>query len=398
MSDRQMQLYTPVSELVRSTKQADITRLATSIMKFAPGGDKLTATEAAQMAIYSLLVDANPLAGEVFITEIGPQLGIPLYRRKAKEYNRIVGGNEDWDYSVDYRQAEPGEADFEPGKGDVAWVCILTDSKAKKEWEDTYMRFYNAFTDNGAPWDKADERARSYAGKLPTWEAVGVVGGNERFSQAEVERWEKQPGGKSKPIYKRGANGELIYKQEMFDRNERAKKRAEKLALKKRYPDLLIPEYGEIASEPEIQVLIQTTEGDLVKADDYAREKAKNLDEKQALLELGFEPDPSPADEPEPPPNFVDAEYEDVADPLWTEPDGDDPNSIYWDVTDSKGVPYRDKALSDLRWSFNGLNKAIKKYDKHPLGEDDIKKLDELKLKREAVHYWIGIKEEQERG
>lgn len=410
MSEKTIQLYQPTSQLMNSTNQSAISELANRLMKFPPSNKALNQREAAQLAVFSIMIDANPYAGEVYPTEVGPVIGIPLYRRKAKEWNRAMApSGEEWDYKVNFRPAEDHEADFDPTKGDVAWICELTDTKAEKEWQAAYAKFFNLLRegDDPAPWQFADERALMMAGPRPVWSGTGVVGGNERFSKGEVERWEKK-NGKNIPVLKKDEQGKPIYKQEMYDRNERAQKRAEKVALKKRYPDLIIPEFGEV-QDSNMTVLIENAEGEMVKAEEYRAEKMKNFDEKQALRDLGFEVEDDQIEEGE----FVDADgsesdsqVEDAGQPapqsdggpLWNPNKHKEDAGIYWDARDSNKKPYRDKDVAAISRSFTALDNKTKKF-REPQNEAELKKQEDTLFKRDACQYWIKKKtEEQENG
>lgn len=370
-----IQLYQPTSQLMKSVNQTAITELANRLMKFPPNNKQLNQRDAAQLAVFSIMIDANPYANEVYPTPRGPMIGIPLYRRKAKEWNRAMSpSGEDWDYKVNFRLALDHEANFDPTKGDVAWVCELTDTKAEKEWQAAFAKFFNMLIEAKAPYDKADERALMMAGPRPVWTGTGVVGGGEHFSEAEVLTWENR-----KPkTFKEDDDGNPIYKQEMYDRNERAQKRAEKVALKKRYPDLIIPEFGEV-QDSNMTVLIENAEGELVKAEEHFKERVENLDEKQALRDLGYE-----VEEDE----ILEGEMSDV-DPLWDA----HRDSIYYEVTDSKGTPYREKPIKSLSYSLSALNKKIAAF-KEPKNEEELSEQTEFNLKRDAVKFWIEQKKE----
>jgi hypothetical protein len=384
MTDQKIQLYQPTSQLMNAQSQSAIMDLANRLMKFPPTNKPLTSIQAAQLAVFSIMVDANPYAGEIYASDIGPQLGIPLYRRKAKEWNRAMGGNDDWDYSVNYRVAEDHEADFNPAKGDVAWVCELTDTKAMKEWQDSYVRFFNLATSGGASYKEADQLATRMSGPRPVWTGTGVVYGSEHFSKGEVERWEKVDG-RNLPVLKVDETGAPVYQPEMFDRNERAKKRAEKVALKKRYPDLIIPEFSEVQS-PEFRVLIENAEGQLVEAEEIVKNRSSkewhNV-ARQAADDLGLDPD-----------EIVGPEI--IEEGEYTDADTDEPDLIYATVTDSKDIPYAKKELKDLTFSYNGLKKMLAEFGE--VTDENAGRYSQIKLKAEACEYYINQKKEQANG
>jgi hypothetical protein len=194
------------------------------------------------------------------------------------------------------------------------------------------------------------------SGDLPTWEAVGVVYHDENFGK--LEKW---------------------------DRNERAKKRAEKGAIKKRYPDLIIPDYGEVY-DSNVEVVVHDVSTAIIDEENQkqARSKQEKYDvARQAAADLGLDPNEiiaTPTDE------VIDAEVRDV-----------EPQDIYAAVTDSHGTPYAEKDLRSLSYSFKALNNKINAF-----GEADtdakVEQLDRLKLKRDAVHYYMSKQKEQANG
>lgn len=353
-----------------------LSALANRLMIFPPG-KPLTKPQAAQMAAYSFILDADPYNDEIMVTDIGIQKGIPLYRRKAKEWNLQVHGRE-YGYTVSYRKAKEGEADFDPTRGDVAYVATVIDEYQLERWQNTYSTFLKDAIAAGAKYDQAREDAFIIAGPRPEHTGIGVVDAREKFSKAEYV--DGKPTGD--------------YKPEMYDRHERAKKRGLKIALKDAYPSMMAALDMNNNAE-EIARIVSVVEK---RIDQYLTERStvpEDFDEKKAIADLGYD-----VTEPDPPPPFVDVEYEDVDDPLWTEPEDTDPNKIYWDVADSKGTPYREKELSSLSYSLNALNKKIKTYayEADKMDETKLKEYDDLKLKRDAVHYWINLKKEQEHG
>lgn len=330
---KDIQLYRPTVDLMKASSQKEIELMAGKVMRFAPGGNRLNKEQAITLSVYAWMTDANIFNGEAYWTDTGPQLGIPLYRRKAKEYNRVMGGDEDWDYKVNFRLAEPHEGDFDPDKGDVAWVCELTDTKAEKEWQNTYVRFFNMLIEAGAPYKEADQRALHMAGPRPVWSSVGVVSHKEHFSAIDYEDWKtKTP--------KTDEDGEIERKPEMWDRNERAKKRAEKGALKKRYPDLIIPAFYESYDDNVSKTIVEVSKR-VDDAEENRKEKIKNLNPDDILAELGYD--------------IEDGQYKDVPPP--EEP----PHDPLWD-TDAHGDEMSGEVLPVVAQKVEKL--ARERYDK----------------------------------
>lgn len=275
MSDS-LEIYQPASALLKQVTVQEIAKTAGVLMRFAPSGRKLQEHEASALALYSMMTGFNAMNNECYyMPGVGPTAGVAGYRVKAKQYNRIVHGV-DTNFTIDYRPAEIFEADFRPGEGDVAWVCELTDTIAINEWDKNMKSWLHTLIEAGIEADKALAKAEQYAGKRPVWSAVGVVDHREHFTKVAYENNKPQVDEKGNPVYK----------PEMWDRNERAKKRAEKGALKKRYPDVLIPDLTDLAMEDNN---IDTIISNVVQA--LADKPA--VDRPKIMAELGF-----PTDEP----------------------------------------------------------------------------------------------------
>lgn len=233
---------TTQSMTVAENKQAavatsDTTAIAREIasrLKFMiVNGNKLADQEVYALAQYSAANDLNPFAAECYyLPGTGPVPGIAGWRKKAQEQLdwecQTHGMREGGHIWVEYRPAKPDEATFDPSKGDIAEVCILHDWLSNTRWRRAIfetMRQLSGLVPN------AYEEAQRMVGAEPVWSAVGVVAGSESFS------------GNGKP--------------EKFDRHERARKRAEKLALRKRFPRVNLPEPNEYMDAEPVQVFDQ---------------------------------------------------------------------------------------------------------------------------------------------
>lgn len=180
------------------------------------GGNKLQDHEVWALAQYSAATELNPFAQECYyIPGSGPITGIVGYRRKAHESFAAEiesrGIKEQHTWWVETRPALPGEAVFDPAK-DIAIVAILRDTLSSRIWRQAFFETCRELKALGLSDKEYFIRAEAMVGKEPTWEGIGVVQSPENFSK----------------------DG----KPEKFDRVERAKKRAEKQALKKRFPSL----------------------------------------------------------------------------------------------------------------------------------------------------------------
>lgn len=187
-------------------------------------GNKLQDKEIYALAQYAATTGLDPFSGECwYFPDKGPTPGIAGWRRKGQEQleyeaqNAKLAGAYIW---YEYKKAEPGSCNFEPTK-DIAYQVILHDSVSEKLWHQTLSNLIatlngSAMRQPGDPIEsylKIVEMARSMMTPLPTWDSYGVVFGTENFGAVEK-----------------------------YDRHERAKKRGEKGALKKRFPRLRLPE------------------------------------------------------------------------------------------------------------------------------------------------------------
>ena len=177
-------------------------------------GKKLSQDEVFALAQFSAANDLNPFAGEsYYLPGTGPVPGIVGYERKAKEeLEREAtrhGINEVVYFDIEYVTPEISECGYEPGK-DIAYKVILTDSLSSATWRKALNEMMGILREAGVT-DYYRE-ALAMVGKRPSWTGTGVVRLAENF------------GG------------------DKMDRHERAKKRARKQAIKRRFPDLNLHE------------------------------------------------------------------------------------------------------------------------------------------------------------
>lgn len=232
------------------------TSLLTRVKRMIVNGKNLSDNEAIALVDFSMTNDLNPLIGEAYcIPGVGCTPGDAGWKRKASEQlweELEAAGVPDGYYHIDYRLATHEEADFDEAKGDIAWVAVLYDSLSRARWRklvnEGAAELRKVFPD--VSFFDIMAEARKQAGSQPEWCAVGVVHGDEKFS---------------KPIdYNNPDKG---YKPEMWDRNERAKKRARKQVLRSRFPNVHISAMrfdgaqanGELEDEPELSGVIDTT-------------------------------------------------------------------------------------------------------------------------------------------
>jgi hypothetical protein len=247
------------------------------LMRLVPGGQRLTKEEATDLAVYSLMTDLNPFNQEAYyLPKVGPVAGVVGFRKKANEWLDAKHGPAAR-FWCEFFPAEEGEADFDAKKGDIAYRCVLHDSEAKRHWEGQMIHNLGALKKSGMTTKEAWEIARELAGPEPVWTAVGKVDHRESFVYGD--------------------------KPDKWDRHERAKKRAEKWAIRKAYPSVNIPD-REIDGE-----IVEGIVREMPDEPEYPHADKSN---QQLLAELGFEPAPEPDPEPDPEPE-VDTLYNRMA-------------------------------------------------------------------------------------
>lgn len=241
VSNEPKQLAQPEGELFRRLKMLIC------------NGRKLQDDEAWALTQYARATNLNPFVGECYyLPGSGPIPGIAGWRTKAQEqldYEATKCGEHGASYSVEYEEAQPGEAVFEQGK-DIAWKVIIKDYLSSKRWRQAVFEAMREFSQAGS--QSAYKDALAMIGKEPEWTGVGVVKSGENF------------GG------------------DKMDRNERAKKRGEKLALRKRFPRVYLPEpENYVDMEPNITIEAKHTEAEILGKLGYG-EPAPKPEEKPA--------------------------------------------------------------------------------------------------------------------
>ena len=345
--DSQLAVYNQTTALLVAEQEEEIKRLARKLMRMTPGGQRLSADESTDLAVYSLLTGLNPFNAECYyMPKVGPIPGIAGYRVKTTDWLMAINNNRpDTRTWEEYRPAESHEADFDPDAGDIAWVCTLKDSISKERWEQRLIEFAERYHKMGATFQEARDAAKEDVGPCPSWSAVGVVKAEEHFSGN---------------VWENNKKVEDKYKPEMWDRNERAKKRAAKGAYRKGFPNVKLPdpEYGEVVEGVAIEVKDTITKELAAEASKPPRSEA------QLLTELGYEPKPEP--QVIPPVNL-----EPVEDPAWTEPTTantsndngkSETTSVYQAVVDanlSENEHSAKNALNKCRTGYDTPEKAI---------------------------------------
>jgi len=261
----------PTRDALASDIEAEVKASARKILALAKTKNKKLSTEqAAELAVFCWLNDLNPANDEAYyVPGIGATFGIRGIERKAAEALEYEAGRPGNTWQVEYRPAEPGEADFNPDAGDIAYVCTLTDSVSEGRWLMRSVEIMAKLKQAGFSAEDAERVAREQNGPRPAVQAVGVVYASETFSGRIYVGG--QPTSERKP--------------EMFDRHERAKKRARKQCLRQRFPRVELP-----AREVLPEIDAQRIAADISVIDGA---DAAPVDDKSAaklLSELGYDP------------------------------------------------------------------------------------------------------------
>lgn len=250
--------------------------VAGRIKRMITNGKSLADHEAIALAHYSVTNDLNPFIGECYyLPGTGPTPGVLGFRRKAQEqmeHECRIAGVPFATYQVEFYL--PNEDEYEAKPGCIAYKAVIKDTISSEAWRKSLIQMMRELKDAGVK--EPYQEALHIVGSEPQWDAIGVVYKEEDFGRVEK-----------------------------FERHERAKKRAEKLALKKRFPRIKLPEYesedqapipadikivdeeprrlpkGERKTEEEMVTELfgkQPSSGRLYTRDDYARDQATNDD------------------------------------------------------------------------------------------------------------------------
>lgn len=212
--------------LIAYGNRATVREMAYRVKSLVAGGKRLNDDEAIALAQYAVATGLNPFIGECYyMPGIGPIPGVSGWRKKADEqleYERKQARSPFARWWVDFVEPSTSETevmDIHPG--DIPIKAILHDTLSKSDWERRKLGAMVEFIKAGLK-EGASELADSLVGPEPTWTAVGIVKATENF------------GGDKMPRY------------------ERACKRAEKAAIKKRFPRVNLPEPNKMETGDQI--------------------------------------------------------------------------------------------------------------------------------------------------
>jgi len=347
------------SELAVSEQKSSLIMRAQEQMEIAKrlivNGKKLQDDEVRALAVYTAQTGLNISMNECYyMPGTGPIPGIAGIRRLAKEAAmaeandakyRLVGKG----YRLEFVSGENNklEAVYDTKKNDIAYECILTSDMDEAFWLNKLFSVMDKFSAYKLDFSDAKQKAIELIGDCPKISYVGVVYGSEVFSY----------------------NG----KPEKMDRHERAKKRAEKGALKKRFALQINVEFEE--PEEFIEMEILNGNGNTPLLDN------SNKTTNELISELGFEVDPENQapkplewfDEPE---SMVEAAVE-----LGGQVKSSMSLETAEAVTNKDGVRYGDIDTKTLSHMGNAITKAMEKngmsHEKH---EEHQLKLDAIKV------------------
>lgn len=182
-------------------------------------GNRLSDQEAISLALYSKSTGLNPYAGECwYIPGVGPGPGIAGWRKKAQEQLAWEGQQTNspigYFWTEDEQLSESGVgAIFDPEAGDIAYKVTLKVSTSSQQWRKDYFEAVKFLRDMGS--ENPLIEGKTLVGEEPSWTGIGIVYGSEKFAFGD--------------------------KPEKFNRHERAIKRAEKIAIRKRFPRIDLP-------------------------------------------------------------------------------------------------------------------------------------------------------------
>ena len=347
MSDNQLTIYNSSTSLLVSNSEGEIKEAARKLMRLTPNGTRLNTDQATDLAVYAFITGLNPFNSECYYMDrVGPVPGIAGYRVKTMEWLRATSPSNDsprvWE---EYREANETEADFNKEAGDVAWVCTLYDSVSKERWRQSVIDLGIAYSKMGATFQEAHDTALKDVGECPSWSAVGVVKADEHFSGN---------------VYRNSVKIEGEFKPEMWDRNERAKKRAAKGCYRKGFPAVNIPdrEEGDVIDSEFSEVKQQISSQ--LNAENVIEEEKPKRPASEAIADLFGDPIPY---QPEPQPETAPTMSLETA----------------MTAKNADGIPYGDIDSDKLSFMTSGINRGLLKTDLTP------EKREEYLFKRDAI-------------
>jgi hypothetical protein len=224
-------------------------------------GNKLSDNEVYSLAQYAAANGLNPFAGECYyLPGIGPCPGVAGWRSKAQnqlDFEAKEAGLSGGNIWYEYFHAKAEDCAYNPEK-DIVYKVVQHDTVSFKRWRDSIMQTSDEFMKMGAGFSESYDKAREITGPEPVTVSWGGVFASEHFGNVEK-----------------------------YDRHERAKKRGEKLCLRKRFPRINLPEpekYERVIDDEDFRVvMIEEPNKDFHPLDSEG--------EKKCIASLGFRND-----------------------------------------------------------------------------------------------------------
>jgi hypothetical protein len=313
------------TELLSSNDGALVKATVHKLMRLTSGGRRLNSNQATGLAVYALMTDLNPFNNECYWMlgpGEGPIPGVAGYRRKALEYLAVTSGPNDR-YFVTHRDALPGEAIYDLDKGDIARHCTLRIQSVSDKWRGELLHTVSKLKEAGLSGKAALAEAKDLVGPEPVWEATAVVDYRENF---EGKPTEKRPEGTP----------------DKWDRVERCDKRAEKWAIRKAFPSVILPDIslgGSVDIDPNvIDAIVREVEEERSELPEWGVPRSGKTEE-ELKESMGFDNKPSGYPSPDPDPDKPDPnEPEPKKDPKKESTQTGDPVTDFWTLSKSLGV------------------------------------------------------------
>ena len=321
-------------------------KLAEDLKAMIYNGKRLADAEALALAQYAVATQLNPFVGECYyLPGIGPGPGIAGWRKKADEqleYEARRAAEPMARFWAEYTEPTTGETG-DLAKGDIAVKAVLHDTLTKTAWEKRVLSAYIELVKaKVGDWDAA----RSLVGTEPVWTAIGIVRANENFGRDAMPRY------------------------------ERACKRAEKAAIRKRFPRIDLPEPAGF-------------DADIIEGS-FTVDEAPRRTPEENLSELGFNMQPEP--QPEEPP-VSEGEPVPGVDIRPYNLQGLKAALNEWSAN-YVGVAchpdHRKMLASFLDTSLNGQEAARHDFDLHVFGVASLKDVDDMTILA-ALKTWYGV-------
>lgn len=246
---------------IEPTRKLKIAQAAAEIRLMVRGGESLDDKQAIALGQFSIMNKLNPTTGECFYAnKVGPVIGIEGLRRKSREqYHKETGGGHT--YWMDYQH--PTTEEFEYKTGDYVSKATVKDPQAIGEWLDKIERLTQLIREGGEK--DPFTVAKDIIGPAPEWVGYGKVTKEESKNFSKTER--------------------------LFSHKERAEKRAEAAALRKRFQIGI--DYADEADELFDPIEVEIVDAEVVEVEEIPETEFQY---KPAIIKLVLEKSPLKTD------------------------------------------------------------------------------------------------------